>query len=86
MNSQSFNTSPREITFDRLLKSSTSYFTLVLCVISQLKCIIHQNFNELNIWVQISFIILFMTDLYKDNCVRWCVSKLFLLKTSPQNY
>ena len=25
MNSQSFHTSPREITFDRLLKSNTSY-------------------------------------------------------------
>ena len=29
-----FYTSPREITFDRLLKSFSSYFPLVLCVIS----------------------------------------------------
>ena len=34
MNFQSFNTIPREITFDRLLKSSTSYFPLVLCAVS----------------------------------------------------
>ena len=31
MNLQSFKASPREITFVRLLKSSMSYFPLVLC-------------------------------------------------------
>ena len=62
MNLQSFQTSPREITFVRLLKSSSSYFRLVLCVISQLKCIIHQNIGKLNLWMQIS-LILFMIDL-----------------------
>ena len=63
------------ITFVRLLKSSMSYFPLVLCVISQLKCILlpDQNFGKLNLWMQISFIILFMIDLYKDNHVRACV-------------
>ena len=45
MNLQSFKTSPREITFVRLLKSSTNYFPLV-SVISLLKCIIHQNFGK----------------------------------------
>ena len=34
--------------------------------------------------MRISFIILFMIDLYKDNHVRVCVCKLFPLKTSPQ--
>ena len=40
-----------------------------------LKCILllHQNFGKLNLWMQISFIILFMIDLYKDNHVRACV-------------
>ena len=62
------------ITFVRLLKSSMSYFPLVLCVLSYLKCILlHQNFGKLNLWMQISFIILFMTDLYKDNHVHVCV-------------
>ena len=51
----------------------------------------HQNFGILNLWMQISFIILFMIDLYKDNhvgaSVRACVCALvnfFLKKTSPQ--
>ena len=73
MNLQSFWTSQREITFDRLLKSRTSYFPLVFCVILWLKCIINQNFGKLNLWMQISFIILFMIDLYKDNHVHVCV-------------
>ena len=48
MNLQSFQASPREITFVRLLKSSMSYLPLVLCVISWLKCILllHQNFGK----------------------------------------
>ena len=78
MNLQSFKTSPRAITFVRLLKSSMSYFPLVLCVISYLKCILHQNFGKLNLMMRISFIILFMMDLYKDNHVRACIFKLFL--------
>ena len=73
MNLQRFWTSPREITFDRLLKSSTSYFPLVICVISQLKCVIYQNLGKVNLWMQISFIILFMIDLCKDNHVRVCM-------------
>ena len=44
------------ITFDRLLNSSIGYFPLVLCVISELKCILLllQNFGKLNLWMQIS--------------------------------
>ena len=63
------------ITFVRLLESSMSYFPLVLCVISKLKCILllHQNFGKLNLRLQISFIILFMIDLYKDNHVHACM-------------
>ena len=81
--------SPRVITFVRLLKSSMSYSPLVLCVISKLKCILllHQNFGKLNLWMQISFIILFMIDLYKDNHVRACVCafvNFFFKKTSAQ--
>ena len=55
-----------------------SYFPLVPCVISLLKCILHQNIGKLNLWKQISFIILFMIDLYKDNHVRSFVN--FFLK------
>ena len=76
MNLQTFKPSPREmITFGRLLISSISYFPLVLFVISKLKCILllHQNFGKFNLLMQISFIILFMVDLYKDNHVRACV-------------
>ena len=66
-----------------------SYFPLVLCVISKLKCILllHQNFGKLNLWMQISFIILFMIDLYKDNHVHACVHafvNFFLKKSSSQ--
>ena len=68
MNLQSFKTSPREITFVTLQKNSMSYFLSVLSVMSWLKCIIHQNFGKLDLWMQISFIILFMIDLYKDVC------------------
>ena len=78
MNLQSFKTRPREITFDRLIKSSTSNFPSMLCVTPSLKCIIHQNFGKLNLWMRISFIILFMIDLYYDNYVRAYVFKLFL--------
>ena len=63
MNLQSFKASPREITFGRLLKSQCELLTLVLGIISQLKCIIHQNFGKLNLWMQIFFIILLMIDL-----------------------
>ena len=41
-------------------------------------------FCKLNLWMQISFIILFMIDLDRDNHVRACICKLFLSKTSPQ--
>ena len=50
-----------------------SYFPLVLCVISLLKCIIHKSFGQLNLWMLIFFIILFMIDLYKENHVRMCM-------------
>ena len=47
--------------------------------------------GKLNLWMQISFIILFMIDLYKDihvcACVCACVCafvNFFLKKTSPQ--
>ena len=53
--------------------------------------LLHQNFGKLNLWMQISFIILFMIDLYKDNHVRACVCacvcafvNFFFKKTSPQ--
>ena len=49
------------------------------------------NFGKLNLWMQISYIILFKIDLYKDNhvhaCVHECVCAFvnFLFKgTSPQ--
>ena len=66
-----------------------SYFPLVLCVISYLKCILllQQNFGKLNLWMQISFIILFMIDLYKDYHVRACVCafvNFFFKKTSQK--
>ena len=71
---------------NRLLKSSMSYFPLVLWIISKLKCILllHQNFGKLNLWMQISFIILFMIDLYKDNHVRAyvCAFVYFFFKKS----
>ena len=54
-------------------KVISSYFPLMLYVISSLKCIIHQSFGQLKLWMLISFIILFMIDLYKDNHVRACV-------------
>ena len=60
----------------------------MLCVISKLKCILlHQNFGKLNLWMQISFIILLMIDLYKDNHLRACVCafvNFFFKKTSSQ--
>ena len=57
-----------------------SYFPLVLCVISWLKCILQQKFGKLNLWIRISFIILFMIDLYKDNHVRAFVNFFFKKK------
>ena len=35
------------------------------------------HFGKLNLWMQISFIILFMIDLYKDNHVRAFVNFFF---------
>ena len=77
------------ITFDRLFYNNMSYFPLVLCVVSYLKCmlLLHENFGKLNLWIQISFIILLMIDLYKDNHVRACVCafvNFFFKKTSLQ--
>ena len=47
---------------------------------------IHQNFGQLNLWMLISFIILFMIDLYKDNHVRAyvCLSTFSLKKFSSE--
>ena len=70
MHLQCFYTSPRRLLLVNYLKVSTSYFPVVLCVISWLKFIMHQNFGQLNLSMQISFIILFMIDLYKDNHVH----------------
>ena len=57
------------------------------------------KFGKLNLWMQISFIILFMVDLYKDNHVHACMCafiyacmcacmcafvNFFFKKTSPQ--
>ena len=84
MNLQSFWASPMEmITFVRLPVSCMSYFPFMLCVISQLKCILflYQNFGKLNLWMQISFIILFMIDLYKKKpcvCMHACMPVLLL--------
>ena len=77
------------ITFDRFLNSSMSYFPLVLCEISLLKCILllHQNFGKLDLWMQISYYSIDMIDLYKDNHVRACVcafANFFFKKTSPR--
>ena len=38
---------------------------------------VHQNFGKLNLWMQISLIILFMIDLYKDNHVCAFVNFFF---------
>ena len=61
------------------------YFPLELSVISQLKCIIHQNFGKLNLWMKISFIILFIIDLDKDNNVHAFVI-IFFEKLLLRNY
>ena len=64
------------------------YFPLVLCdLIAKMHTINTSIFKKLNLWMQISFIILFMIDLYKDNHVRACVCafvNFFFKKTSPQ--
>ena len=56
---------------------------MMLRVNSWLECIIHQNFGKLNLWVQVSFIILFVMDLYKNNHARAFVNflKYFSSKT-----
>ena len=49
--------------------------------------LLHQNFGKLNLWMQISFIILFMIDLYKENHVHACVCafvNFFFKKTSQK--
>ena len=60
----------RLLLFGRLLKSQ--YESLPFGALCNLiaKCIIHQNFGKLDLWMQISFIILFMIDLYKHNHVH----------------
>ena len=73
MNVQTFRlVQGRLLLFGRLLKSVrvTSFGT---CLISWQKCIIDQNFCKLDLWMQISYIVLFMIDLYKDNHVLACV-------------
>ena len=65
MNLQSFKTSPREITFDKLLK--IQYKLLPFGALCNLIPKMHQNFGQLNLCMLISFIILYMIDLYKDN-------------------
>ena len=57
MNLQSFRLVQGRLPLVDYLKVSTTYFPLVLCVISRLKYIIHQNFGKLNLWMQIYFII-----------------------------
>ena len=93
MNLQSFQASPKEITFVRLLKSSMGNFPFgALCnFMAKMHTITTSNFGKLNLWMQISFIILFIIDLYKDNhvcaCVRACVCafvSFVFKKTSPQ--
>ena len=59
------------------------YFLSLLCVILHLECIKRQNFGQMNLWMLISYIILFIIDLFKDNHVRASVNFLFK-KTSPQ--
>ena len=79
------------ITFDRLLNSSMSYFPLVLCEISLLKCILllHQNFGK-SMDANFFYYSIDMIDLYKDNhvcaCMHACVCAFvyfFFEKTSP---
>ena len=63
------------------------YFPVVLHVISKLKCILHQNFGQLNLPMLISSIILFIIDLREDIHVRECMRasvKFLFQKTSPQ--
>ena len=76
------------ITFEILLKSSLSYFPLVLCVILKVKCILllNQNFGKLNLWMQISFII-FMIE-KTAMCVHACVHLLTFSLKKPllRNY
>ena len=45
----------------------------------------HQNFGKLNLWMHISFIILFVIDLYKDNHVHAFVN-FFFEKLLLRNY
>ena len=42
------------------------------------------KFGQLNLWMLISLLILFMIDLYKDNHIYVCVHNFFLLKTTSQ--
>ena len=60
-------------------------------LIAKMHTIATSNFGKLNLWMQISFIVLFMIDLYKDNyvcaCLHACVFafvNFFFKKTSPQ--
>ena len=83
MNLQNFSTSPREIT----QKVSTSYFPWVLSVILQLKCIIHQNFGKLNLWMKISFIILFMIRfIQRQTCACICGFANYFFKKLLRNH
>ena len=45
----------------------------------------HKSFGQLNLWMLISFIILFFIDLYKDNHVRASIN-LFFKKLLLRNY
>ena len=55
MNLQSFRLVQGRLLLVNYLKVSISYFPLVLYAISRLKCIIHQNFGQLNLWMIIFY-------------------------------
>ena len=63
------------ITFVRLLEKQYELLPFgALCnLITKMHTITTSKFGKLNLWMQISFIILFMVDLYKNNHVRACV-------------
>ena len=83
MNIQSFYTSPREITFGKLIKSQCE-----LLPFGALCNLIASKFCQLNSWIPISFIIIFMIDLYKDYHVRASVrlKNVFLKKKKKKNF
>ena len=63
------------ITFVRLIKKQYELLPFgALCnFTAEMHTITTIKFGKLNLWMQIYLIILFMTDLYKDNHVHACM-------------